>query len=96
MIAIPQQLPEMTVEEYLEWEPQQDVRYEYANGEVFAITGSTIPHNDIALNLYTALHPHLRFRGTQMEIIPCDGNDKLSSEQQQTVIDAAKKLLKDG
>lgn len=55
MITIPQQPLKMTVEEYLEWEPQQDLRYEYANGEVFAMTGGTIPHNDIALNLYTGL-----------------------------------------
>lgn len=31
--------------------------------------------------------------GTQMEIIPCDGNDKLTSAQQQKVLDAADKLL---
>ncbi|MEH1916976.1 hypothetical protein [Nostoc sp.] len=31
--------------------------------------------------------------GTQMEVIPCDGNDKLTSEQRQTVLDAADKLL---
>ncbi|MEH2176713.1 Uma2 family endonuclease [Nostoc sp.] len=67
-IAISQQPPKMTVEEYLEWEPQQDLRYEYANGEVFAITGSTIPHNDIALNLYTALHPHLHSRGCRVNV----------------------------
>lgn len=31
--------------------------------------------------------------GTQMEIIPCDGNDKLTPEQRQVVLDAADKLL---
>ncbi|MBN3907672.1 MAG: hypothetical protein HWQ35_14260 [Nostoc sp. NMS1] len=31
--------------------------------------------------------------GTQMEVIDCDGNDKLTPEQQQTVLDAANKLL---
>ncbi|MCC5603856.1 hypothetical protein [Nostoc favosum] len=31
--------------------------------------------------------------GTQMEVIPCDGNDKLTPEQRQTVLDAASKLL---
>jgi hypothetical protein len=31
--------------------------------------------------------------GTQMEVIECDGNDKLTPEQQQTVLDAATKLL---
>jgi len=33
--------------------------------------------------------------GTQMEVIECNGNDRLTSEQQQTVLDAAKKLLGD-
>lgn len=31
--------------------------------------------------------------GTQMEVITCNGNDQLTPEQQQTVLDAAKKLL---
>jgi Uma2 family endonuclease len=57
-----------SIEEYLEWESQQDIRYEYVNGEVFAMTGSTIPHNDIALNLYTVLRPHLRSRGCRANV----------------------------
>jgi Uma2 family endonuclease len=68
MIAIPQQPAKMTVAEYLEWEPQQDLRYEYFNGEVFAMTGSTIPHNDIALNLYSALRPHLPSKGCRANV----------------------------
>ena len=68
MIATPQQPLKMTIEDYLEWEPQQDVRYEYVNGEVFAMTGGTIPHNDIALNLYRALYPHLRSRGCRVNV----------------------------
>ncbi|MBD1873527.1 Uma2 family endonuclease [Nodosilinea sp. FACHB-131] len=57
----------MTAEAYLTWEPSQELRYEYANGEVVAMTGGTLPHNDIALNLYTLLRPHLKQRG-------CRGN----------------------
>jgi Uma2 family endonuclease len=67
MIAIPESPKKMTFEEYLEWEAQQDIRYEYVNGEVFAMTGGTIPHNDLALNFYRNLYPHLRSRG-------CRGN----------------------
>lgn len=52
----------MTVEQYFEWESQQDVRHEYAEGEVFAMPGGTIPHNDIAINLLTALRPDVRAR----------------------------------
>lgn len=58
----------MTIEQYLEWEPQQEVRYEYVNGEVFAMTGGTVPHNDIALNFYRALYPHLRSRGCRINV----------------------------
>jgi Uma2 family endonuclease len=68
MIAIPQQPQKMTIEEYLEWEPYQDIRYEYVNGEVFAMTGGTIPHNDLALNLYRNLYPHLRSRGCRVNV----------------------------
>jgi Uma2 family endonuclease len=50
----------LSIEEYLEWEPLQETRYEYAYGEVFAMTGGTIPHNDIAINLLTAIRPQVR------------------------------------
>jgi Uma2 family endonuclease len=68
MIAVPQQPQKMSIEEYLEWEPYQDVRYEYVSGEVLAMTGGTIPHNDIALNLYRNLYPHLRSRGCRVNV----------------------------
>jgi Uma2 family endonuclease len=68
MIAIPQQPQKMTIEEYLVWELDQDIRYEYINGEVFAMTGGTIPHNDLALNLYRNLYPHLRPRGCRVNV----------------------------
>jgi Uma2 family endonuclease len=67
MIAQPQyQL--MTPQEYLEWEEQQLVKYEYVDGEVFAMTGGTIPHNDIALNLASALKNHLRGKGCKVQM----------------------------
>ncbi|MDB9317081.1 Uma2 family endonuclease [Nodularia spumigena] len=50
----------MSPQEYLEWEETQEVKYEYINGEVFAMTGGTIPHTTIALNLAAALKGHLR------------------------------------
>lgn len=68
MIATPQQSPKMSFDDYLVWESQQDIRYEYVNSEVFAMTGGTIPHNDIALNLYRALYPHLRSRGCRVNV----------------------------
>lgn len=58
----------MTAEEYLAWEAQQEFRHEYVDGEILAMTGGTLPHNDIALNLYTALRPHLRQRGCRVNV----------------------------
>ncbi|MEW6492281.1 MAG: Uma2 family endonuclease [Cyanobacteriota bacterium] len=65
MIATPQPRP-MTPQEYLEWEEQQLIKYEYVNGEVFAMTGGTLPHNSIALNLASALKAHLRGKGCKV------------------------------
>jgi Uma2 family endonuclease len=67
MIALTDQ-PRMTPEAYLLWEAGQELRYEYIEGEVFAITGGTIPHNDIALNLYRALYPHLRAKDCRINV----------------------------
>ncbi len=67
MIATPQ-LPAMTIEAYLDWEPRQELRYEYVNGQVFAMTGGTLPHNDIAINLLTALQPQVRAQGCRINI----------------------------
>jgi len=50
----------MSPQEYLEWEERQDIKYEYVNGEVFAMTGGTLPHTTIALNLASALKSHVR------------------------------------
>lgn len=50
----------MNPQEYLGWEEQQPIKYEYINGEVFAMTGGTIPHSAIAINLATGLKNHLR------------------------------------
>lgn len=62
MIAIPDH-KYMTPQEYLEWEESQEFKYEYVNGEVFAMIGGTIPHTTIALNLASALKSHLRGSG---------------------------------
>jgi len=58
----------MTVEAYLAWEPRQELRYEFVNGSVYAMTGGTVPHNDIAVNLLTALRPHVRAEGCRVNI----------------------------
>ncbi|MEB3311752.1 MAG: Uma2 family endonuclease [Snowella sp.] len=69
MLASEQKSPQkMTISEYLSWEPQQELRYEYLNGELIAMTGGTIPHNDIALNFYSLLRPYLRKKGCRVNV----------------------------
>lgn len=67
MIATPQPQP-MTVEAYLEWEPCQEIRHEFAHCKVFAMTGGTLSHNDITINLLTALRPHIRAQSCRINI----------------------------
>jgi Uma2 family endonuclease len=52
----------MSFQEYLEWEERQEFKYEYLNGKVYAMTGGTLTHNDIALNLASTLKTRLRER----------------------------------
>ncbi len=67
MIANPE-FQYMTPQEYLEWEATQELRYEYIDGEVFAMTGGTKPHNRIALNLATSLDGFLTEKGCDIYI----------------------------
>ncbi len=51
---------ELSPQDYLRWEAAQLLRYGYIDGQVYAMTGGSIPHNQIAVNLIALLKPHLR------------------------------------
>jgi Uma2 family endonuclease len=53
------ELPRMTPQEYFDWEDQQQERYEYFEGEVYAMAGGSLAHADIALNIATTVKRHL-------------------------------------
>ncbi len=53
----------MTVEEYFELDEQSDIRYEYYDGEVYAMSGTTFNHNDIVGNVASILRSIFRPRG---------------------------------
>ncbi len=63
MIAIKDNFPRFTPEEYFAWEEQQRDRYEYVNGEVYAMTGGTVNHSEVAMNFGVLLKTHLQGRG---------------------------------
>ena len=58
MVALPDRLS-MSPEEYLAWEPTQEARYEYWDGEVVAISGQTRNHNRITINFFKLLDDSL-------------------------------------
>ncbi len=80
MIAIPSP-QKMTVEAYLDWEPCQELLYEFVDGEVVAMAGGTLAHNDIAVNLLAALRPHLRKQGCRINIADAKVNVTASRYQ---------------
>jgi Uma2 family endonuclease len=63
LIAARDHSPRFTPEEYFAWEEQQLVRHEYIEGEVYAITGGTVTHSQIASNFNRLLGNHLRGSG---------------------------------
>lgn len=75
MIAI-SRYPAMTAAEYLAWEAEQPLKYEYIAGEIYAMTGGTLPHNDIAVNLTSALR--MALRGTACKVQMSDAKVKVA------------------
>ena len=50
----------MTREAFFDWAEAQSERYEFDGFEPVAMTGSTVRHSQIAMNLYAALRERLR------------------------------------
>lgn len=49
-----------TIEEYLELEKESDIKHEYYRGEVFAMSGAKMDHNNIVVNLIYKLKDTLK------------------------------------
>jgi len=60
----------ITVEDYLRGELISDIKYEYINGEVWAMSGAKRSHNLISMNLSWWLYSHLR--GTSCRVFGSD------------------------
>jgi Uma2 family endonuclease len=66
MVALQAHFPQLTPAEYLAWEEQQEFRHEYVDGAVYAMTGGTINHGEIAANFINILKNHLRGSGCRV------------------------------
>lgn len=64
MIAKSQEKNRMAPDEYLEFERSSEIRHEYCEGEIFAMTGGSLNHNQISANIVREL-------GNQLKNSPC-------------------------
>ncbi|WP_266362959.1 Uma2 family endonuclease [Tellurirhabdus rosea] len=55
-----------TVQEYFELEKTSELRHEFYRGEIFAMAGATLNHNEIVQNMTFALRDHFRPKGCRV------------------------------
>lgn len=65
----------ISLEEYHEIERTSEVKYEYSDGRIYAMSGGTSQHSQIAGNMYVALVTHLRGKdchpfNSDMKVLP--------------------------
>ncbi|MBF0259095.1 MAG: Uma2 family endonuclease [Desulfamplus sp.] len=60
MNAQPQNKEGITPKEYLEFEKTSETRHEYFDGEIFAMVGATLNHNQISGNIFGELRNQLK------------------------------------
>jgi Uma2 family endonuclease len=53
----------LTATEYLAWEREQQVKHEYFDGEVFAMSGGSMRHNALGVEIAAVLQDALQGRG---------------------------------
>ncbi|WP_310485448.1 Uma2 family endonuclease [Chamaesiphon sp. VAR_48_metabat_403] len=59
-ISASEHFPQFTPVEYLEWEAQQELRYEFVDGRISAMTIESVEHDRIATNFCNLLQAHLQ------------------------------------
>ncbi|MCB1778140.1 MAG: Uma2 family endonuclease [Candidatus Competibacteraceae bacterium] len=61
---------DVSVATFIEWENQQDTRHEFLDGEIIAMTGGTVAHATLILQIGAALLNHLK--GTPCRVFTSD------------------------
>jgi Uma2 family endonuclease len=65
MIAAKENFPELSPAEYFAWEEKQLEKYEYINGEVYAMSGGSKNHSLISVRFITLFSNHLETSGCE-------------------------------
>ena len=59
----PNPVPKMTLEEYFEFDKNSEGNFEYFDGELFEMSGVSVEHSTIEINLAEILAPRARAKG---------------------------------
>ncbi|MDR9404749.1 MAG: Uma2 family endonuclease [Halothece sp. Uz-M2-17] len=63
MVTAKDHFLQLTPEEYFDWEEKQVEKYEYINGQVYAMGGGSVNHGRIAIRLTAMFDAHLEGSG---------------------------------
>lgn len=73
-------LPKLTVEEYMQHEIETGQKYEYHNGDIYALAGGSLEHALLVGNIYSELRNGLRAKKSNCK--PITSEAKLHIERQ--------------
>ncbi len=62
--------PRMTTQDFLAWEAEQSLRHDFVDGEIYAMAGGTLEHNEGVGATYAMLKNHLK--GTPCRVFISD------------------------
>jgi Uma2 family endonuclease len=75
----------MTPEEYLAFEKNSEIKHEFCDGEMFAMTGASLNHNRISRNIQRELG--MLLKGSSCENLSSDMRVKIQAREQYTYPD---------
>ncbi len=79
-----QKLPNLSIQEYLDLEIDSNTKYEYHNGEVYALAGGTLNHGMLCGNIYAEIRNKLREKGAKCK--PFTSEVKLNVEKKNSFV----------
>lgn len=76
--------PKISVEEYIQLERESDTRYEYHDGDIYALAGGTLNHGKLCGNIYAELRSKLKEAGADCKAFT--GEIKLCIEKKNAYV----------
>ncbi len=70
-----------TIDEWLAYEEETQSRYEYLDGEIYAMSGRTITHARLIARIFLALGQKLAGAGSSCEVLPADVRIEVSKSK---------------